>query len=69
MHNHQNGKQDGQVEMDITPFVTGHRPEVSYLFLAAAAAKPATASTGAGGQDILHNKTGANHAEQSDEAD
>ena len=71
MHNHQNNKQSSQIKMDITPFVPGHRPQVSHLFtgvLITAASTEAPAPT-AGRQNVLHNKAGNSQTQQIDKAD
>jgi len=73
MHNHQNNKQNSQIEMDIAPFVPGHRPQVSYLLAdglttATSTEAPATTST-TRRQNVLHDKAGNSQAQQVDKAD
>jgi hypothetical protein len=68
MHNHKTDKQNSQIKVDIAPFVPGHRPEFFYVFSAAAVEEP-TASTCAGGQNVLHNKAGNSQTQQGDKAD
>jgi len=39
VYEHQDGENEGQIEMDAAPFVTIHRPEIQNLYRSPAAAK------------------------------
>jgi len=39
VYEHQDGENEGQIEMDAPPFVTVHRPEIQNLYRSPAAAK------------------------------
>ncbi len=64
MRGHQYDKQKGQIKMDTTPFVPAHRPQLFYVFSTDATEHPLPASARAGRQNVLHNKTGKNQAQQ-----
>ena len=68
MHYHQNDEQGGQIEMDVTPFVAGHRQQRFNPSSSAAPVKFLTTPARAGRQYVLDNKTGKSQTEQVEKA-
>lgn len=65
MNQYQSDKYNGQIKMNIAPFVTCHRPQRLYLGRAPAAAKTLTMpAPRAGRQNILDYKAGTRQRKQ-----
>ena len=61
---HKDGENQGQVEMDATPFVTIHRPEILNLYRSPAAAETLAVPCRAGRQNVFHENAGKSQCQQ-----
>ena len=69
VHQNQGRKNDGQMKMDIAPFVPAHRPESFYMFSPKSLVQVPPVPAGARRQCELDNEAGKSQTEQAYEAD
>jgi len=64
VYEHQNGKNYGQIEVDVAPLVTIHRQEILGFRCWSAAAKTLAVARRAGRQNESHDKAGKGQRQQ-----